>query len=130
MVKSYDKYMSGVDFLDRFPNEYRPRLCNKKWWWYLFANFLNMSVVSGWKLHKEIGGTMNHLQFRREIVQTLLGRVPDQSSRPGPSRMPVDSIRFSGSIHICISAGKQGRCKLIQQPCATSVRFCFTKSSP
>ena len=106
-MESYNKYMGGVDLLDRFLSEYRPQLHSKKWWWCLFANFLNMSVVAAWRLHKEIGGTMNHLQFQREIVRTLLGRVADKSSRPGPSQMLVDSIRFSGFVHICISAEKQ-----------------------
>ena len=114
LVESY-KYMGGVDLLDCFLSEDRPLLRSKKCWWCLFANFLNISVVATWRLHKEIGGTMNHLQFRREIVRTLLGRVPDKSSRPGPSQIPVDSIRFSQSVHICVSAGKQGRCKLCKK---------------
>ena len=83
MVKSYNKYMGEADLLDRFLCEYRPRLRSKKWWWCLFANFLNIFVVAAWRLRKEIGGTMNHLQFQREIVQTLLGGVADKSSRPG-----------------------------------------------
>ena len=74
MVESYNKYMGGVNLHNRYFSEYRPRLRSKKWWWCLFSNFLNMSVVAAWRLHKEIGGTMNHLQFQREIVQTLLGR--------------------------------------------------------
>ena len=124
MVESYNKYMGGVDLFHRFLSEYRPRLRSKKWWWCLFANFLNMSVVAAWRLHKEIGGTMNHLQFRREIVRTLLGRVPDKSCRPGPSGMPVDSIRFSGSVHICVSAGKQERCKLCKKNTMTMCNRC------
>ena len=56
-MESYNKYMGGVDLLDRFLSEYRPQLHSKKWWWCLFANFLNMSVVAAWRLHKEIGGT-------------------------------------------------------------------------
>ena len=123
-MESYNKYMGGVDLLDRFLSEYRPRLRNKKWWWCIFANFLNMSVVTAWRLHKEIGGTINHLQFGREIVRTLLGRVPDKSCRPGPSRMPVDSVRFSGSVHICVSAGKQGRCKLCKKNTMTMCNQC------
>ena len=114
MVESYNKYMGGVDLLDCFLSEYRPRRVAKSGG-VLYLQTLNMSVVAAWRLHNEICGTMNHLQFRREIVRTLLGRVPDKSCRPGPSRMPVDSIRFSGSVHICVSAGKQGRCKLCKK---------------
>ena len=57
MLANYNKYMGGVDLLDRFLRDYWPRLRSKKWWWCLFSNFLNMSVVAAWRLHKEIGGT-------------------------------------------------------------------------
>ena len=33
MIKSYNKHMRGVDLLDRFLSDYRPRLRSKKWWW-------------------------------------------------------------------------------------------------
>ena len=68
MIQSCNKHMGGVDLLDRFLSDYRPRLRSKKWWWCLFANFLSMSVVAAWRLHKELKGKMSHLQFRREIV--------------------------------------------------------------
>ena len=32
MIKSYNKHMGGVDLLDRFLSDYRPRLRSKKWW--------------------------------------------------------------------------------------------------
>ena len=77
MIKSYNKHMGGVDLLDRFLSDYRLRLRSKKWWWYLFANFLNMSVVAAWRLHKELKEKMSHLEFCREIFQTLFGKAPD-----------------------------------------------------
>ena len=116
--------MGGVDLLDRFLSEYRPRLCSKKWWWRLFANFLNMSVVAGWRIHKFVGGTLSHLEFRRQIVRTLLGKVSDKAARPGPSRMPVDSIRLSGTLHVCIPAGKQGRCKQCKSNTRSKCQLC------
>ena len=64
VVNAYNKYMGGMDLLDRFLSEYRPRLRSKKWWWCLFANFLNMSVLTGWRIHKVVGGTLSHLEFR------------------------------------------------------------------
>ena len=78
MVANYNKYMREVDLLDQFLSDYRPRLRSKKWWWCLFSNFLNMSVVAAWRLHKEIGGTMPHLQFRRDVVRTLMAKLHDK----------------------------------------------------
>ena len=54
---------------------------------------------------------MSHLQFRREIVQTLFGKAPDKTIIPGPSRMPVDGTKFGGVFHAYEPAAKQGRCK-------------------
>ena len=70
-----------------------------------------MLVVAAWRLHKEIGGTMPHLQFRRDVVQTLMARLHNKPLRPGPRRMPVDIVRLTGELHVCAPAGKQGRCK-------------------
>ena len=67
-----------------------------------------MSVVAGWRLYKEIGGTMPHLQFRRDVVRTLMARLHDKPFRPRPSRMPVDRVRLTGKLHVCAPAGKQG----------------------
>ena len=115
MVAYYNEinilYMGGVDLFDRFLSDYRPRLRSKKWWWRLFSSFLNMSVVAAWRLLKEIGGTMPRLQFRRDVVRTLMARLHDKPLRPGPSRMPVDRVRLTGKLHVCAPAGKHGRCK-------------------
>ena len=125
VVNVYNRYMGGVDLLDCFLREYRPRLRSKKWWWWcLFANFLNMPVVAGWQIHKLVGGTLSHLEFRRQIVRTLLGKVLDKAARPGPSRMPVDSIRLSGTLHVCIPAGKQGRCKQCKSNTRSKCQLC------
>ena len=96
----HNKCMGGVDLLDRFLSDYRPRLRSKKWWWCLFSNFLNMSVVAAWRLHKKIGATISHFQFRRDVVRTLMARRHDKPLRPGPSRMTVDRVRLTGKLHV------------------------------
>lgn len=65
LVHNYNQHMGGVDLLDRFLSDYRPKLRNKKWWWNIFANFLNMAVVAAWRLHRDLKGDMPHLPFRR-----------------------------------------------------------------
>ena len=130
MVTNYNKYMGGVDLLNRFLSDYQPRLRSKKWWWCLFSNFLNMSVVAAWRLHKEIDGTMPHLQFRRDVVRTLMARLHDKPLRPGPSRMPADRVRLTNKLHVCAPAGKQGRCKHCKKTkhvaCVNFAMFYFT----
>ena len=63
LIHNYNQYMGGVDLLDRFLSDYRPKLRNKKWWWNIFANFLNMAVVAAWRLHRSLKGEMSHLNF-------------------------------------------------------------------
>ncbi|KRZ66395.1 hypothetical protein T08_3914 [Trichinella sp. T8] len=38
--------MGGVDILDKLLSSYRPCLRSKKWWWNLFSNALNLTVVA------------------------------------------------------------------------------------
>ena len=70
-----------------------------------------MSVVAAWRLHMEIDETMPRLQFRRDVVRTLMARLHDKPLRPGPSSMPVGRVRLMGKLHVRAPAGKQGRCK-------------------
>ena len=46
LVKSYNESMGGVDVMDRLLGSYRPLIRGKKWWWPLFTNALNISVVA------------------------------------------------------------------------------------
>jgi hypothetical protein len=82
-VCSFNKGMGGVDVL---LSSCRPHLQSKKWWWNLFANALNMAVVSAWQLHRELHGktSKGHLEFRREVTMALLRTQSRVGSRPGP----------------------------------------------
>ena len=71
-----------------------------------------------------VGGTLRHLEFRRQIVLTLLGKVSGKSARPGPSRMPEDSIHLSKTGHACIFAGKQGKCKQYKNNTRSKCQLC------
>lgn len=113
LIASYNSFMGGVDLLDRFMSEYRPVLRNRKWWWCLFANQLNMAVVAAWRLHVHLDGKMDHLQFRRSIVRCLLSRIPTKPYISGPSRSPVAATRLSSPHqHYPQPAHRQGRCKV------------------
>ena len=83
-----------------------------------------MSVVAGWRIHKVLGGTVSNLESRKQIVRTLLEKVTDKSARPGPSGMPVDSIRLSGRLHVCIPAGKPDRCKQCNSNTRSKCQLC------
>ena len=40
--------MGGVDVIDRLLGSYRPIIRDKKWYWPLIINAINISVVAAW----------------------------------------------------------------------------------
>ncbi len=68
--------MGGVDLLDRLCSSYRPMIRGKKWYWPLFLNIINASIVAAWKVyciaHVASQDKLDHLDFRREITLSLL----------------------------------------------------------
>ena len=99
MIRSYDKGMGGVDLMDRLLSSYRPKIRGKKWYWPLFANYLNLTVVAAWRLHCEVAEQpVTHLGFRRRIIICLLMQTtaPRVQSRGGMTAMLPDEVRFDG----------------------------------
>ncbi|KRY09120.1 PiggyBac transposable element-derived protein 3 [Trichinella patagoniensis] len=94
IIRQYNKYMGGVDVMDKVLSSYRPKFRSRKWWWNLFSHALNMAVVAAWKLYMELHTATNdrlsHLQFRREISIHFLHARPFVRSYPGPrSHLPI-----------------------------------------
>ena len=65
LIYKYNFGMGGVDQLDRLASSYRPRLRSKKWWWNLFSNGLNLSVIAAYRFFQYLNPEqkMTHLQF-------------------------------------------------------------------
>ena len=63
-----------MDLYDRLLASYRPSVQAKKWWWPLFINALNTSIVAAWRLqcHFHPDEKTSHLKFRRTITLCLL----------------------------------------------------------
>jgi len=71
----------------------------------------------------QVGGSFDHLQFRRHIVRTLLARSEKPTTvSSGPASHPVDDVRFDGVDHH-LEPGKQSRCRL----CKKNARLQCTK---
>lgn len=74
-VQEYNKYMGGVDMMDRillialYPHEFK----NHKWYLRIFFHLLNMSIVNSWILYKKnVDENMSLLNFKASIVWTML----------------------------------------------------------
>ena len=118
LIRDYNQGMGGVDLMDRLLASYRPTIRGKKWYWPLFINALNVSVVAAWRVHCKVADEpLSHLDFRREIAVCLLKTAPSKAKHPGghTAHQPQD-VRYDGVGHTAEST-KQGRCKECQKNC-------------
>jgi len=67
LINSYNKGMGGVDLMDRLLESYPPVIRGKKWYWPLFINLLNVSVVAVWRIHCQLEKT-SHLIWNSEDI--------------------------------------------------------------
>lgn len=89
MISSYNKYMGGVDLMDRFMSQYRVKVKGKKWWWPYFSNCIDLALSNAWCLHKRLAlKSMPLLDFRRRVALDLL-KTPITTANPtGKSGRP------------------------------------------
>jgi hypothetical protein len=66
--------MGGVEVMDRLLSSYRPTLGGRNWWWPLFINAVNITVVAAWRVYTQLQQVnhMSHIDFGREIAVCLL----------------------------------------------------------
>ena len=129
--------MDGVDLADNMVGNYRIGIRGKKWWWPIFSNYVDVSIVNAWKLWRVVHPTesMSLLKFWREVSVNYLkasksGHV--QISTGPPSRFLITASRPSGltAQHFLQKLPDQKRLRCRQ--CHKQARFqCTTcKVSP
>lgn len=96
----------------------RPLIRGKKWWWPLFLNALNVSIIASWRIHCSVcPASLSHLDFRREVTLCLLKvEIPKPRCRSIGGHMPdlPYDIRYDNVGHLKISC-TQGRCHICQK---------------
>jgi len=127
LVQRCNKSMGGVDLMDRLLAAYRPTIRGKKWWWPLFLNVVNVSIVAAWRLHCRVAmQKMDHLTFLREVALCLLKAElaqPRHQLGGGPHTNLPDDVRFDGVGHYRLSCS-QGRCRVCQANTRTKCAKC------
>lgn len=126
LVKRYNIGMGGVDLLDRLLGAFRPVIRGKKWWFPLFLNALNMSVVAAWRMYCHLHPNhrdTTHLEFRRSVSLCLLKGTPNRKRYGGGlhAHLPYD-VRYDGIGHKTATTS-QGRCVL----CSANTRTMCSK---
>lgn len=65
--------MGGVDLHDNDIANYRIKIRGKKWWWPLFSNAVDSTIVNAWKFYILVNKKkIPQLDFRSELVLCLL----------------------------------------------------------
>ena len=117
LIKKYNLGMGGVDVMDRLLGSYQPIIRDKKWYWPLIINAINISVAAAWRVHCAIQEkSMTQLEFRREITICLLKIVMPHRRQIGGGRIQnlLNEDRFDGVGHYKVST-TQKRCKVCQK---------------
>ncbi|KAH9378170.1 hypothetical protein HPB48_013284 [Haemaphysalis longicornis] len=86
--------MGGVDLLDETANNYRIGIRSKKWWWVLFTQMLNISVVNAWRIHQMSSeNRLDLLTFTTLLTRHVLRLgVQNLNQRRTPASVPTDII--------------------------------------
>lgn len=94
LIKAYNENMGGVDRSDQNIGQYRVSIRGKKWYFPLFSHCVDMAAQNSWHLHRNDGGTLDQLQFRRDIGTQLL-ETYRKITKKGPSKLPKNALQFS-----------------------------------
>ncbi|XP_015907361.3 piggyBac transposable element-derived protein 3-like [Parasteatoda tepidariorum] len=117
-VVSCNKYKNGVDLFDNLMETYCSSIQGKKWYWSLFINAFETSLLAAWKLSKLFvpEQSLELLEFRRHITVAYLGlSVPRNNvgRSLGAQQRNPDYLKLQ-TDHTLIRNpdGKQRRCQL------------------
>ena len=127
LICSYNEGMGGVDLMGRLLASCRPMIRGKKWYWPLFVNLVNISLVAAWRLHCCLHDQpMSHLDHRRQVTLCLLKidcPEPRAQIEGEKARTLPDDVRFDGQGHEKQPCS-QGRCKVCQKNARYVCRKC------
>jgi len=114
VIGAYNEGIGGVDTMDRLLESYRPSV--NKWWWSLFVNILNVSVLASWRLYQKANpsSSLSHLEFRRYITQVSVKASNEIKRLPVVAANISMKIRLNGVGHI-IETTSQGRCYICKK---------------
>nr|XP_029479794.1 piggyBac transposable element-derived protein 4-like isoform X2 [Oncorhynchus nerka] len=102
-IKSYNKYMGGVDLSDSLIKCYSVAQKTMKWYKTFFYHFVDVAVVNSWLMHKDMAVTKNtkpmaQKQFREKLCSQLadialkgdVQEVRDEEQKEQPSEQRVE----------------------------------------
>ena len=95
--------------MDRLLKAYRPIIRVKKWYWPLFVNLLNNTVLAAWKIHCQIGDKkITQIDSRRRVTLCLLKIQQHREIESSVAAELQLDVRFNRVNHFLGSATTQG----------------------
>ncbi|XP_042856522.1 piggyBac transposable element-derived protein 4-like [Penaeus japonicus] len=110
VVVDYNVGMKGVDLSDQMARSYEiPRKCHK-WYQVLFYHLIDTALVNSYLVHRYLGGRLTHLEFRLQLIESLISAVARQ---PPPGRRPPirREVHPRHDGHTLVAAPTYRRCK-------------------
>lgn len=95
-VQQYNKFMGGVDLVDRMVAHYPHGFKNKKWYLRVFFYFVNVTLVNAWLLFKEKTKHPSYslLKFKASVATSLMAEAVFTSRKRGrPSTDSPDPVK-------------------------------------
>nr|XP_037286102.1 piggyBac transposable element-derived protein 3-like [Rhipicephalus microplus] len=101
IVAHYNKFMGGVDLVDRYVSYYRINIKTRKWTVRFFTHFLDLAVCNSWILYQRDAQAMgipkkqvlSQLQFKQDIAETLIRENPMHNRKERSDPPATDNSR-------------------------------------
>ena len=110
-VLDYNIGKLGVDLSDQLGVSYQtPRKC-RKWYHNLFFHLVDMAVVNAWKLHRYLGGSLDHREFGLKLVDSLTPLPTPRRQMPAGAAPPRRRGTGLPEGHLLVRTPRYRRCK-------------------
>lgn len=141
-IQEYNKFMGGVDLMDRMIAHYPRGLKNKKWYLRVFFHFLNVSIINSWILYRKKCTDIPLLNFKASIVWTMLqigkhcgpkrGRksltqTPTPPKKRKKVKVTVPEVQYDGINHYPTKTTKNQASKCCNNNCTSRTRYLCLK---
>lgn len=143
VISEYNRFMGGVDIMDRMIAHYPHGFKNRKWYLRIFFHFLNISIINSWILFKKsIDPNLPLVQFKASLVWTLLqlgketprrGRKSDSLTQQPPKKKPTRvmstpaEIRYDNNNHYPLKTYAKNANRCHEERCHSKTRYICQK---
>ncbi|XP_055005274.1 piggyBac transposable element-derived protein 3-like [Boleophthalmus pectinirostris] len=132
IVKTYNKFMGGIDLLDSFTAKYKFHMRSKRWYMYIFWHTIIIAVVNAWLQYKRdcrtlqipVKEVLNRRRFQAQLSASLIQTHTIKRGRPSMNEersqlsvkkkvynAPPPDVRKDCIGHFPHKDQKRGRCR-------------------